>query len=89
MWIGPGPAILQPGDLVLIPPGVGHRGLDVFVNVLTIPGFKLHNEYYIDQHIRDAVGNRAPYNEAGLVRKNFDRIEDYLLPTTARSSWRL
>jgi hypothetical protein len=71
---------LSPGDLVLIPPGVGHRGLDVFVNVLTIPGFKPHNEFYIDQHILDATGGASPYNEAGLVRKNLDRIEDYLVP---------
>ena len=73
---------LRPGDLVLIPPGVGHRGLDVFVNVLTIPGFKPHNEFYIDQHILDATGGATPYNEAGLVRKNIDDIEGYLAPAT-------
>ena len=71
---------LQPGDLVLIPPGVGHRGLDVFVNVLTIPGFKPHNEYYIDQHILDATGGASPYNKEGLVRKNLENIEDFLAP---------
>jgi len=69
---------LAPGDLVLIPPGVGHRGLDVFVNVLTIPGFKPHNEFYIDQHILDSTAGASPYNQAGLVRKNLDHIEDYL-----------
>jgi hypothetical protein len=63
---------------VLIPPGVGHRGLDVFVNVLTIPGFKPHNEYYIDQHILDATAGKSPYNEAGLVRRNLDKIGVYL-----------
>jgi len=73
---------LQPGDLVLIPPGVGHRGLDVFVNVLTIPGFKPHHEFYIDQHILDATGGATPYNEAGLVRKNIDDIDEYLAPAT-------
>ncbi|MCY2954686.1 MAG: hypothetical protein NTU53_22370 [Planctomycetota bacterium] len=36
---------LEPGLFVYIPPGTGHRGLDVFVNVLTVPGFKPHNEY--------------------------------------------
>jgi len=71
---------LVPGDLVLIPPGVGHRGLDVFVNVLTIPGFKPHNEFYIDRHILDSTGGASPYNEAGLVRKNLEHIEDYLIP---------
>lgn len=69
---------LAPGDLVLIPPGVGHRGLDVFVNVLTIPGFKPHNEFYIDQHILDSTAGASPYNKAGLIRKNLDHIEDYL-----------
>jgi len=69
---------LHPGDLVLIPPGVGHRGLDVFVNVLTIPGFKPHNEYYIDWHILDATAGKSPHNEAGLVRRNLEKIETYL-----------
>jgi hypothetical protein len=69
---------LQPGDFVYIPPGVGHRGLDVFVNVLTVPGFKPHNEIYIDQDIRDRTGGGAPYNENGLERKNYDRLEDFL-----------
>jgi hypothetical protein len=69
---------LAPGDLVYIPPGVGHRGLDVFVNVLTVPGFKPHNEIYIDQDIRDRTGGGAPYNENGLERKNYDRLEDFL-----------
>ncbi len=71
---------LAPGDLVLIPPGVGHRGLDVFVNVLTIPGFKPHNEFYIDQHILDATDGASPHNEPGLARKNLENIADYLAP---------
>jgi hypothetical protein len=70
--------VLQPGDFVYIPPGVGHRGLDVFVNVLTVPGFKPHNEIYIDQDIRDRTDGQAPYNENGLDRKNYDRLEDFL-----------
>jgi hypothetical protein len=69
---------LQPGDFVYIPPGVAHRGLDVFVNVLTVPGFKPHNEIYIDQDIRDRTGGKSPYNENGLARKNYDRLEDFL-----------
>ena len=69
---------LKPGDLVYIPPETGHRGLDVFVNVLTIPGFKPHNEIYIDQEILDRTGGASPYNEPGLARKNYDKIEDYL-----------
>jgi len=69
---------LEPGDLVYIPPGVGHRGLDVFVNVLTVPGFKPHNEVYIDQEILDRTGGKSPYNENGLARKNYDRLEDLL-----------
>ena len=71
---------LSPGDLVYIPPGTGHRGLDVFVNVLTIPGFKPHNEFYIDQDIRDRASGNSPYNENGLARRNYDRLEDLLWP---------
>ncbi len=69
---------LEPGDLVYIPPGVGHRGLDAFVNVLTVPGFKPHNEVYIDQEILDRTGGKSPYNKNGLARKNYDRLEDFL-----------
>ena len=50
--------------LIHIPPGTGHRGLDVFVNVITIPGFKPHNEYYLDRDIRDTTGGSVPYNES-------------------------
>ena len=64
---------LEPGMFVYIPPGTGHRGLDVFVNVLTIPGFKPHNEYYIDRDIRDTAGGsvavqRGPCGEQELRR---------------------
>jgi len=69
---------LQPGMFIYIPPGTGHRGLDVFVNVLTIPGFKPHNEYYLDRDIRDATGGRTPYNENLLNAKNYEHIEDLL-----------
>ncbi len=68
---------LETGDFVYIPPGVGHRGVDVFVNVLTVPGFKPHNEIYIDQDIRDATGGEAPYNAETVHRKNYDRLEDF------------
>lgn len=69
---------LEPGMFVYIPPGTGHRGLDVFVNVLTIPGFKPHNEYYIDRDIRDTGGGRTPYNENLLGSKNYERMDDLL-----------
>ena len=68
---------LAPGDLVYIPPGVGHRGLDVFVNVLTVPGFKPHNEIYIDKDIRDATGGEAPYNADSVHRKNYESLEEF------------
>ncbi|MHB1037158.1 MAG: hypothetical protein ACYC35_21075 [Pirellulales bacterium] len=68
---------LSPGQFVYMPPGTGHRGLDVFVNVLTIPGFKPHNEYYIDRDLRD-TGGKTPYNENLLDSKNYQRIEDLL-----------
>ncbi len=70
---------LAPGMFIYIPPGTGHRGLDAFVNVLTIPGFKPHNEYYIDRDIRDAAGGQTPYNENLLDAKNYARIEDLLV----------
>jgi len=69
---------LEPGMFVYIPPGTGHRGLDVFVNVLTIPGFKPHNEYYIDRDIRDSTVGTSPYNETLLSIKNYTKIEDFL-----------
>ena len=70
--------VLTPGMFIYIPPGTGHRGLDVFVNVLTIPGFKPHNEYYIDRDIRDTTAGAVPFNESLLNAKNYERIEDLL-----------
>lgn len=69
---------LEPGMFVYIPPCAGHRGLDVFVNVLTIPGFKPHNEYYIDRDIRDATDGLGPFNPNLLEAKNYKDIEDLL-----------
>ena len=69
---------LAPGTFVYIPPGTGHRGLDAFVNVLTIPGFRPHNEYYIDRDVRDLTGGKSPCNENLLDSKNYRRIEDFL-----------
>lgn len=69
---------LEPGMFLYIPPGTGHRGLDVFVNVLTIPGFKPHNEYYIDRDIRDLGRGQAPFNETLLEIKNYANIDDLL-----------
>lgn len=69
---------LEPGMFVYIPPGTGHRGLDVFVNVLTIPGFKPHNELYLDREVYERAGGRTPYNENLLGMKNFERLEDHL-----------
>ena len=77
---------LEPGMFIYIPPGTGHRGLDVFVNVLTIPGFKPHNEYYIDRDIRDATAGAVPYNENLLDAKNYARIEDLLKQKYAAGS---
>lgn len=69
---------LEPGMFVYIPPGTGHRALDAFVNVLTIPGFKPNNEYYLDRDIRDLAGGKSPFNENLLGIKNYERIEDLL-----------
>lgn len=54
---------LRPGQVVFIPPGTGHRGVDVFVNVLTLPGFKPLNEIYIDRLIYEKTQGQSPYNE--------------------------
>jgi hypothetical protein len=54
---------LSPGTAVYIPPDTGHRGIDAFVNVVTLPGFKPHNELYIDQQIKETTGGKSPYNE--------------------------
>ncbi len=69
---------LEPGMFVYIPPGTGHRGLDVFVNVLTIPGFKPHNELYLDGDVQQRAAGSTPYNENLVGMKNFERLEDYL-----------
>ena len=53
---------LTPGSTVYIRPGTGHRGLDTFVNVVTLPGFKPRNESYLDQRIKDETGGKSPYN---------------------------
>ena len=54
---------LSPGTVVYIPPDTGHRGIDAFVNVVTLPGFKPHNEIYLDQGIKDTTNGDIPYNE--------------------------
>lgn len=64
---------LEPGNFVHIPPGVGHRGIDVFVNVITVPGFKPNNEYYMDRDIMES-GRGAPYNPGLVGLKNYDAI---------------
>lgn len=69
---------LEPGGLAYIPAGMAHRGIDVFVNVITIPGFIPHNEYYVDQDICERTGGRSPYNHHLLGIKNYDRLEDFL-----------
>jgi hypothetical protein len=53
---------LAPGTLVVIPPGTGHRGVDAFVNVVTLPGFKPRNEMYLDAAVRAATGGTGPFN---------------------------
>jgi hypothetical protein len=69
---------LEPGHFVFIPPGTGHRGIDVFVNVITVPGFKPHNEFYIDQDVRDAGNAGAPFNESLVALRNYAAIDSLL-----------
>ena len=68
---------LVPGNFVHIPPGTGHRGIDVFVNVITVPGFKPQNEYYIDADLRE-YGAGVPFNESLVGIKNYGGLNDLL-----------
>ncbi|RLE89373.1 MAG: hypothetical protein DRJ49_03250 [Thermoprotei archaeon] len=54
---------LRPGDVVYIPPGTGHRAINVLAAVITLPGFKPRNEWYIDKKIKRLYGGKIPYNE--------------------------
>jgi len=69
---------LRPGSFVFIPPGMGHRGIDVFTDVITIPGFKPHNEYYIDWEIHEATQGKAPCNEDLFGIKNYETLTDLI-----------
>jgi hypothetical protein len=59
---------LSPGAIVYIPPDTGHRAVDAFVNVVTLPGFKPHNEIDLDAQIKETTNGSAPYNEHLLHR---------------------
>ena len=54
---------LSPGTVVYIPPDTGHRGVDAFVNIVTLPGFKPHNMIYLDAQIKDTTDGKSPFNE--------------------------
>jgi hypothetical protein len=54
------------GVAVFLLPDTGHRAVDLFANIVTIPGFKPGNEIYADALIR-ASGNGAPYNAAAIA----------------------
>ncbi|KAA3611491.1 MAG: DUF1080 domain-containing protein [Planctomycetota bacterium] len=66
---------LAPGDLVYLPRGVVHRGLDgVLAQVITVPGFKPGAEIGVDHHLRaiqerlKLEGEQAlPFHEAGSL----------------------
>jgi len=61
---------LQVGDLVYLPRGVAHRGLDgVLAQVITVPGFVPGSEIGLDHHLRAIneqlalpAGKELPYN---------------------------
>ncbi|MDR3197162.1 MAG: hypothetical protein LBU34_04765 [Planctomycetaceae bacterium] len=69
---------LQPGMIVYMPPGTGHRGQNVFALIMTIPGFKPGNELYLDKDIFEQTNGHSPYNENHLQSKNYERLEDYI-----------
>jgi len=68
---------LRSGMIVYMPPGTGHRGLNVFALIMTIPGFKPGNELYLDRDIYERTGGTSPYNENHLKSKNFERLEEF------------
>ena len=69
---------LKPGMFVYIPPGVGHRGLNVFAMIMTIPGFKPGNELYLDHDICEQTQGLAPYNPNHLKSKNYGSLERFI-----------
>ena len=68
---------LRPGMIVYMPPCTGHRGLNVFALIMTIPGFKPGNELYLDRDVFERSGGASPYNENHLGSKNYERLEDF------------
>lgn len=60
---------LEVGDLVYLPRGVVHRGIDgVLAQVITTPGFRPGAEVGVDHHLRaiaEATGVDLPYHAAG------------------------
>ncbi len=54
---------LTPGAIVHVPPDTGHRAVDAFVNVVTLPGFKPHNEIDLDAQIKETTNGSAPHNQ--------------------------
>ena len=69
---------LQPGMIVYMPPSTGHRGLNVFALIMTVPGFKPGNELYLDRDVFERTGGTSPYNEKHLSSKNYERLEDFI-----------
>ena len=70
---------LSPGMIVYIPPCTGHRGLNVFAFIMTVPGFKPGNELYLDRDIYERTGGVSPYNENHIGSKNYECLEDFLV----------
>ena len=69
---------LKPGDFTYIPPNTGHRGMNVFVIVITLPGFKPHNELYLDADIKDRTDGQSPFNPKSLQKKNYENLDAFL-----------
>jgi len=64
---------LRPGHVVYIPPGTGHRGANILANVITLPGFKPKNEWYIDKKIKRLYKGKVPYNQYMIeVKSRYD-----------------
>ena len=54
-------------------PGTGHRGANLLANVITLPGFKPRNEWYIDKKIKRLYKGKVPYNQYMIeVKSRYD-----------------
>jgi len=67
--------VLEPGDILYVPPGFGHNGVAVGDNCITCSiGFRApsHNEilHEFTDHVSEGISDALRYNDADLVKQN-------------------